>query len=133
MKVTTEKGMRVKIRNALVGLGIYREEFEWEIQMLAELFIRREQTKEAFRKSGGAAVIKQTNKGGNSYAVKNPLLTEIDFVEKRIIELARELGLTPSAIKKINESAIGKKPQDPDDPLALALGQLKLLKTGTDM
>ena len=53
MKVTTEKGMRVKIRNVLTGLGIYREEFEWEIQMLAELFIRREQTKEAFRKSGG--------------------------------------------------------------------------------
>ena len=44
MKVTTEKGMRVKIRNVLTGLGIYREEFEWEIEMLAELFIRREQT-----------------------------------------------------------------------------------------
>lgn len=131
MKVTTEKGMRVKIRNALTGLGIYREEFEWEIQMLAELFIRREQTKEQFRKSGGAVIIKQTNKGGNSYAVKNPLLTEIDFVEKRIIELAKELGLTPTAIKKINEAAIGKKPQDPDDPLAVALGQLKVLKTGT--
>ena len=131
MKVTTEKGMRVKIRNALTGLGIYREEFEWEIQMLAELFIRREQTKEQFRKSGGAVIIKQTNKGGNNYAVKNPLLTEIDFVEKRIIELAKELGLTPTAIKKINEAAIGKKPQDPDDPLAAALGQLKVLKTGT--
>ena len=48
MKVTTEKGMRIKIRNVLTGLGIYREEFEWEIEMLAELFIRREQTKEAF-------------------------------------------------------------------------------------
>lgn len=128
MKVTTEKGMRVKIRNALTGLGIYREEFEWEIQMLAELFIRREETKDAFRKSGGAAIIKQTNKGGNSYAVKNPLLVEIDFVEKRIIDLAKELGLTPTAIKKINESAIGKKPQEADDPLAVALGELKLLK-----
>lgn len=126
--MTTEKGMRIKIRNVLTGLGIYREEFEWEIEMLAELFIRREQTKEAFRKSDGAAIIKQTNKGGNSYAVKNPLLAEIDFVEKRIIELAREMGMTPSAVKKLNEAAIGKKPQEPDDPLALALGELKLLK-----
>lgn len=131
MKVTTEKGMRVKIRNALTGLGIYREEFEWEIQMLAELFIRREQTKEAFRKSGGAAVIKQTNKGGNSYAVKNPLLTEIDFVEKRIIDLAKELGMTPAAVKRVNEAALGKKPVPADDPLAAALGELKLLRTGT--
>lgn len=132
MKVTTEKGMRVKIRNALTGLGIYREEFEWEIQMLAELFIRREETKDAFRKSGGAAIIKQTNKGGNAYAVKNPLLTEIDFVEKRIIDLAREMGMTPSAIRKVNEAALGKKPQPEDDPLAVALGELRLLKTGSD-
>lgn len=128
MRATTEKGMRIKIRNACLSLGIYREELEWQIQMLAELFIRREQTKDAFRKSGGAAVIKQTNKGGNSYAVKNPLLAEIDFVEKRIIELAREMGLTTSAVKKINEAAIGKKPQPADDPLAVALGELKLLK-----
>lgn len=132
MKVTTEKGMRVKIRNAMNGLGIYREEFEWQIQMLAELFIRREETKEAFRKSGGAAIIKQTNKGGNSYAVKNPLLAEIDFVEKRIIDLAREMGLTTQAIRKINEAALGKKPQPADDPLALALGELRLLKTGSE-
>ena len=132
MKVTTEKGMRIKIRSALDGLGIYREEFEWQIQMLAELFVRREQTKEAFRKSGGSAIIKQTNKGGNSYAVKNPLLTEIDFVEKRIIELAREMGMTPSAIRRVNEAALGKKPQPADDPLAVALGELRLLKTGSD-
>lgn len=132
MKVTTEKGMRVKIRNALTGLGIYRDEFEWQIQMLAELFIRREQTKDAFRKSGGSAIIKQTNKGGSVYAVKNPLLTEIDFVEKRIIELAREMGMTPSAIRKVNEAALGKKPVPEDDPLAVALGQLRVLKTGTD-
>lgn len=128
MKVTTEKGMRIKIRSACENLGIYREEMEWQIQMLAELWLRREATKDEFRKTGGRAIIKQTNKGGNSYAVKNPLLTEIDFVEKRIIELSREMGLTTQAINKINESAIGKKPQPADDPLALALGELKLLK-----
>ena len=128
MRATTEKGMRIKIRNACVALGVYREELEWQIQMLAELFIRREQTKDEFRRSGGHAIIKQTNKGGNSYAVKNPLLAEIDFVEKRIIELAREMGLTTGAVKKINEAAIGKKPQADYDPLAVALGELKLLK-----
>ena len=128
MRATTEKGMRIKIRNACVGLGVYREELEWQIQMLAELFIRREQTKDEFRRSGGHAIIKQTNKGGNSYAVKNPLLAEIDFVEKRIIDLAREMGMTTGALKKVNEAAIGKKPQPVDDPLALALGELKLLK-----
>ena len=92
MKVTTEKGMRIKIRDACKGLGVYREELEWQIQMLAELFIRREQTKEAFLKSGGATIIKQTNKGGSSYAVKNPLLTEIDFVESASLSFPGKWG-----------------------------------------
>lgn len=128
MKVTTEKGARIKIREACKGVGTYREEFEDMIEMLAELWIRREATKDEFRKSGGRAIIKQTNKGGNSYAAKNPLLTEIDFIDRRIIELSRELGLTPTAIRKINDDVLGKKPQPADDPLALALGELKLLK-----
>lgn len=130
MKVTTEKGFRDKIRNACRGVGTYREEFESIIWRLAELYVRRETTKDEFRKSGGKAIIKQTNKGGNSYAVKNPLLTEIDFVDKQILEMERELGLTPQAIRKINEAALGKKPQAEDDPLALALGELRLVKTG---
>lgn len=129
--MTTEKGMRVKIRNALIGLGIYREEFEWEIQMLAELFIRREETKQKFREDGGEAVIEQVNKNGSVYMTKNPLLTELDFVEKRIIDLAKELGMTPAAVKRVNEAALGKKPVPEDDPLAAALGELKLLRTGT--
>ena len=131
MKVTTEKGFREKIRAACRGVGTYREEFEGIIYRLAELYVRREATKDEFRRSGGRAIIKQTNKGGNSYAVKNPLLAEIDFVDKTILEMEKELGLTPQAIRKINEAALGKKPQPEDDPLALALGELKLLKTGT--
>ena len=131
MKVTTEKGFREKIRAACRGVGTYREEFESMIYRLAELYVRREATKDEFRKSGGRTIIKQTNKGGNSYATKNPLLAEIDFIDKTILDMERELGLTPQAIRKINEAAIGKKPQAEDDPLAVALGELKLLRTGS--
>lgn len=130
MKVTTEKGFREKIRAACRGVGTYRKEFETMIGRLAELYVRRETTKEEFRKSGGKAIIMQVNKSGNSYAAKNPLLVEIDYVDKLILDMERELGLTPQAIRKINESALGKKPQAEDDPLTLALGQLKLIKTG---
>ena len=131
MKVTTEKGFREKIRAACRGVGTYREEFESMIFRLAELYVRREKTKEDFRKSGGIAIITQTNKGGADYFVKNPLLAEIDFVDKTILDMEKELGLTPAAIRKINESALGKKPQDENDPLAAALGELKLFKTGS--
>lgn len=130
MKVTTEKGFREKIRAACRGVGTYRDEFESMIHRLAELYVRREATKDEFRKSGGKAIIKQVNKGGNAYWAKNPLLAEIDFIDKTILDMERELGLTPQAIRKINESALGRKPQADDDPLALALGELKLFKTG---
>ena len=63
MKVTTEKGFREKIRAACRGVGTYREEFEGMIHRLAELYVRREATKDEFRKSGGKAIIKQVNKG----------------------------------------------------------------------
>lgn len=130
MKVTTEKGFREKIRAACRGVGTYREEFEGMIGRLAELYVRREATKDEFRKSGGKAIVKQVNKGGNQYWAKNPLLQEIDFIDKTILDMERELGLTPQAIRKINESALGKKPQPEDDPLAAALGELKLWKAG---
>ena len=106
MKVTTEKGFREKIRAACRGVGTYREEFEGMIYRLAELYVRREATKDEFRRSGGKAIIKQVNKGGNTYAAKNPLLTEIDYIDKNILEMERELGLTPQAIRKINEAAL---------------------------
>lgn len=130
MKVTTEKGFREKIRAACRGVGTYREEFETMIGRLAELYVRREATKEEFRESGGQAIIELINKSGNTYYAKNPILVELDTVDKTILGMERELGLTPQAIKKINDAALGKKPQPEDDPLTLALGQLKLVKTG---
>ena len=130
MKVTTEKGFREKIRAACRGVGTYRAEFESMIYRLAELYVRREAMKEEFREDGGKAIIEQVNKNGSIYLTKNPLLAEIDRIDKTILEMERELGLTPQAIRKINESALGKKPQAEDDPLAAALGELKLFKTG---
>ena len=58
----------------------------------------------------------------------NFLLQEIDNCSRTIMQLKKELGLTPAAIKRINEAALGKKQLAEDDPLALALGELKLLK-----
>lgn len=130
MKTTTEKGFREKIRAACRGVGTYKEEFESMIWRLAELYVRREKTKDEFRESGGSTFIEQTNKGGYTYFVKNPLLSEIDNIDKTILQMERELGLTPKAIKTINDAALGKKPQDENDPLALALGELRLIKTG---
>ena len=128
MKTTTEKGFRIKIREACKGVGTYREEFEGPIQRLAEFYCRASMAKDQWIEQGKPLLIEQVNKGGNPYFVRHPLLQEIDNCSAMITQLEKELGLTPAAINKINTAALGKKPLEENDPLAAALGQLKLVK-----
>lgn len=124
MKQITEKGYQKRIRAACQSIGTYRTEFDIVIGRLAELYVRRDSTKDDFIKSGGGVIITQVNKSGNSYQTKNPLLQEIDHVDRMILDIERELGLTPSAIKKINVELMRGSRED-DDPLAVALRILK--------
>ena len=130
MKTTTEKGFRIKIREACRNVGSYRQDFEEIIGRLAELYVRANLAKDQWRAEGSEFYVTQVNKGGNEYYIKHPLLTEIDNTERNILMLEKELGLTPAAIHRINEAALGKKPLPDDDPLVAALGQLKVIKTG---
>ena len=127
VKPTTEKGYRGKIREACQGVETYREEFEPLIYRLADLYVRLEEVRKAWRKDGSQFYVTQVNKGGSEYYVKHPLLKEMDDTAEMVLELEKELGLTPQAIRKINESAIGKKKLPEDDPLAAALGKLKVI------
>lgn len=128
MRTTTEKGYKIKIRAACQGVGTYRAEFEPLISRLAELYRRREIAKNEFQESGCKTLITMVNKTGGEYTAKNPLLVEIDSIDKNILMAERELGLTPAAINRINEAALGKKPVAEDDPLTAALSGLRLVK-----
>lgn len=127
MKTTTEKGFRMKIREACRGVGSYREEFEELIGRLAEMYCRLNEAKRQWREAGSPFYITQVNKGGNEYFAKHPLLAEIDDTSDTVLSMEKELGLTPAAIKKINEAAIGKKAPEQDDPLVAALGRLYVI------
>ena len=129
MKTTTEKGFRLKIRDAMRALGTYDEAFETTIEEMAEYYVRAQMAKEQWRDEGSPLLLEQFNKGGNQYFIRHPLLQEIDNCTRTIMQLKKELGLTPAAIKRINEAALGKKPLQEDDPLAAALGELKLLRS----
>ena len=47
-----------------------------------------------------------TNKAGATNPTKNPFLTARDEVYSQLLSHERELGLTPSALKKMNEAAL---------------------------
>lgn len=125
MKPTTEKGFRDKIRRACQGVGTYKEEFETLIWRLAETYVRMQDCKREFQRSGGQIIIKHTNKSGAANPIKNPLLVELDNLQKNALEIEKELGLTPSALKRINEAAMA--PAEEQDPLTAALNRLRVV------
>ena len=127
MKPTTEKGFRDKIRKACEGVGTYRPEFEAVIWRLAECYVRMQHARGEFERTGSKTFVAYTNKAGATNPAKNPFLQELDFLQKTALEMERELGLTPAALRKINEAAMLAVQAEPEDPLAAALGALRIV------
>ena len=122
----TEKGYKQKIIASCTSIGTYKKEFDLIIDRLAFMYARRDLTKEQYKQSGETLVIEQVNKNGSKYTVRNPYLTESDNCNKIILELEKELGLTPLAKKKIDGGIVEEKE---DDPFTAALAQLTLVKS----
>lgn len=107
----TERQYKNEIVNRMKALDVYREEFLPTINRLAALYCHRDKIEAQFAASGGDAVIKHTNKAGATNAIKNPFLTARDEVYTQLLAHERELGLTPTALKRINESSLKPKRQ----------------------
>ena len=116
MKPSTEKGYREKIRAACRNIGTYKPEFETVIARLAEYYLRSTQLSKLYAESGSQPIIKQK---GTGQTVKNPILDEKDRLSRLILDLERELGLTPAALRRVNEAAMAEKKSD--DPLSAAI------------
>lgn len=125
MKTTTEKGFRQKIRQSCKGAGTYKPEFEALIGRLASVYARMNECQEEFQKSGGRILVKHKTKTGSFVFQKNPYLVELDFLQKTALDMERDLGLTPAALKRINEAAMNGQAEE--DPLTAALSQLRVV------
>ena len=71
--------------------------------------------------------MEQIGSTGASKMVKNPLLVELDSLGKQALEMETALGLTPAALKKVNEAAMPTTKPAESDPLATVIGQLKVV------
>lgn len=89
-------------------MGTYKPEFEPLIGRLAEYYLRQHQLKDLYDQTGGQPMVKAK---GSGLAVKNPVLDEMDKLNRIILDLERELGLTPSSLRKVNEAAFKVKEQ----------------------
>lgn len=118
MKPSTAKGFREKIRAACRSVGTYKPEFEVVIGRLADYYLRQHQLDEIYERTGSCPFVV----GESGVGVKNPILDEKDRLNRYVLDLERELGLTPAALRRINEAALAKQAED---PLAAALAGLR--------
>lgn len=97
-----------RIIEACNKAGTYRECFDLPITQLSEILEIRDNAKKQFKESGGYTVITQQTTSGPK-EVKNPALTVIDEQDKKALAYWRDLGLTPSGLKKIDEESMKPK------------------------
>lgn len=115
-----EKKKRTIIER-MTKLGTYKPQYMEAINRTAKLYVQMDEIEAAFAKSGGNVVVTHTNKAGAKNFVKNPFLQARDEVYSQLLAHERELGLTPAALKRINDAAMIKEKKS---PLAQALEKL---------
>lgn len=103
-----EKKKRTIIER-MTKLGTYKPQYMEAINRTAKLYVQMDEIEAAFAESGGNVVVTHTNKAGAENFVKSPFLQARDEVYTQLLAHERELGLTPAALKRINESAMIKE------------------------
>lgn len=103
-----------KIKRATQKVGTYRPEFDPLIETLAYTLTVRDDARLRFKMLGGETVVMHTNKRGAANLVTNPALAVIQKLNAERLEMWRELGLTPKALRRMS----AEMEQKEDDPLA---------------
>lgn len=103
------KKWKGKIEKACVDAGTYQKHFDYIIDTLAGILEKRDEAEEQFYATGGRPTIVYTNKAKEKNIVKNPALTVYMDLNTQALAYWRDLGLTPSGLKKINGDSLTAK------------------------
>ena len=94
------------ITTACEDAGTYKPYFDSVIDTLGQILEVRDITYKQWVDEGSEPVIIHVNKAGEANPTKNPLLTMTNDLNTQALQYWKECGLTPSGLKRINESAI---------------------------
>lgn len=106
------------------SVGTYDKSFNEIIELTAQILVDLEKAKENFAKSGYQIVVTHTNKNGSKNLVKNPFYLSIEKLRDDSIVYLRELGLTPTGLKKI-KNVIDTEPQQNNSVLESILSNFE--------
>lgn len=105
----TKTQWKKRIKKACEDAGTYRPFFDSVIDTLAETLEKRDMVMHQWEDLGSEPVTSHTNKGGNTNLVKHPCLVLWNELNATALHYWRDLGLTPSGLKKIKEDALAEK------------------------
>lgn len=100
------KKYRSLIKKHMKAVDTYNAAFEPVINTLADILSERDRVYQQFLDEGAHPLIEHTLDRGNVNRVKNPLLQQWDEFNKSALQYWRDLGLTPSGLKKLNDDAL---------------------------
>ena len=98
-----------KVNRCLKQVNIDSKQYASVIQTLADILEQRDICFEQYLEDGDKPVIEYTNKAGATNTVKNPKLVMWMDLNTQALAYWRELGLTPSAYKKMTGGKQGEE------------------------
>lgn len=113
---------KLKITAACKQAGTYKPCFNYAIDTLAEILEKRDLALSDFELDDDETVVVETARNGR---IKNPLLATWEDLNKLALQYWKELGLTPVALKKINEASFEDKEKKPGNSLMQLLEMKK--------
>ena len=101
----TKKKWTERIKKCCEDAGTYKPYFDDVIDTLADILFRRDEAQSIYKKMEGETLIYYTNKSGATNLDLHPALKTVNALNRDALQYWRELGLTPSALRKMNETA----------------------------
>lgn len=103
------KKIKRNLISKMKAVDTYDVSFTHIIDLTAKILFDYDEAVRLFKKTGSKMVVSHTNKNGSKNLVKNPFYLAIEKLRDDSITYLRELGLTPSGLKKINKNMDSKK------------------------
>lgn len=90
-----------RIVERMKALGTYKVQYMATISRLAELYIQMAEVEKQYKTDGAEPVVEHTNKAGATNVAMSPYLSAMLQMSTQALAHERELGLTPTAMKKL--------------------------------
>lgn len=103
MEKITSESIKKEIIQYMKDVGTYNNSFDVSIGMLGKLLIDYSNARDEWEEGGSRLVREHTNKDGHTNVVKDPLYQSMEKLRMDILTYLKELGLTPSGLKKLKE------------------------------